>query len=211
VQIALVTPSDGALLGFTSREVDGQTFPSRREIRAEVTGGDGVAEVTFVMSRASRPGQYELLGTDDAAPYRVFWSPPSDLAPGEELEFIATVDDLRGHCAVAHVSGLKVNPSEVSFGIHGAKTPRIVTAAPATVTVAVGAPLTLALKAEGTGPLEYQWLRDGEEIAGATAATYTVAHAEAAHAGLYRVLVHNLAGTTISSVTACLVTAKRGE
>ena len=211
VQIALVTPSEGALLGFTSREVDGQTFPGRREIRAEVTGGDGVAEVTFVMSRASRPGQYELLGTDDTAPYRVFWSPPSDLAPGEELEFTATVDDLRGHCAISHIGGLKVAPSKISFGIRDAKTPRIVTPEPATVTVAAGAALAFSVQADGTGPLEYRWLHDGEEIAGATSATYAVAQASAANVGDYRVLVHNLAGTTISRVTTCRVTAKKAE
>jgi alpha-amylase len=64
--------------------VAGHVIPERQEIRADVAGGDGFAEVTFVMERASRPGQYELLGTDDAPPYRVFWRPPADLAPGEE-------------------------------------------------------------------------------------------------------------------------------
>ncbi|WP_415909230.1 hypothetical protein [Oleiharenicola sp. Vm1] len=74
--IALVTPAAGAALAFNAREIDNLVFPSRRELRAEVTGGDGVAEVTFVLQRASRPGQVELLGTDDAPPYRVFWTPP---------------------------------------------------------------------------------------------------------------------------------------
>ena len=204
-QIALVNPAAGATLGFTTREVDGQVFPTRHEIRAEVSGGDGVAEVTFAMTRASRPGQFELIGTDDAAPYRVFWQPPADLAPGEELEFIATANDLRGHCAVAHIGGIKVARSTISFGIHGAKTPHIVNPAPAVISVQAGVGLRLSVHAEGTGPFEYQWLHDGEAIAGATAATFSVAQAGAIHAGEYRVLVHNLAGTTVSAGTTVTV------
>ena len=208
-QISLVTPAPGANLEFTTREVDGVIFPSRREIRAEVTGGDGVAEVTFAMSRASRPGQYELLGTDDAAPYRIFWQPPNDLAPGEAVEFIATVNDLRGHNAVAHVDGIKIAPTTIVFGIRDAKTPRIVTSAPATVSVLSGAELSLSVHAEGTGPFEYQWLRDGEEIPGATSAMYSVPHVVPTTAGRYRVLVHNLAGTSISPDTMVNVSAGR--
>ena len=211
VKIALVTPAAGATLNFISREVDHLLFPSRREIRAEVSGGDGVAEVTFAMTRASRPGQFELLGTDDTAPYRVFWQPPSDLAPGEELAFIATVNDLRDHQAVARIDGIKIAPTKISFGIRDAKTPRIVTAAPVKVTVAAGAALTLSVQVDGTGPLEYQWLHDGEEIAGATAPAYTVPQATAVHAGQYRVLVHNLAGTTISSASIVSVTGASGS
>jgi glycosidase len=206
LQIALVTPAAGASLGFTSSTVDGLTFPSRREIRAEVTGGDGVAEVTFALTRASRPGQFELLGTDDNAPYRVFWQPPSDLAPGEELEFIATVNDLRGHRAVARAGGITIAPTKISFGIRDAKTPRIITAAPAAVRVAAGAAFSLTVQAEGSGSLEYQWLHDGEVIAGATAPTYSFSPAAAAQAGEYRVLVHNLAGTAGSPGTTVQVT-----
>jgi glycosidase len=207
LRISLVNPEDGANLGFSSREVDGLVFPSRREIRAEVSGGDGVAEVTFVMSRESRPGQFELLGTDDAAPYRVFWQPPADLAPDEKLEFIATASDLRDHCAVAHIEGVTVAPVKISFGIPGARTPRILKPAPATLNVPAGAGFTLAVQADGTSPIEYQWLQDGERIAGATAATYSVSKASAANAGEYRVLVHNLAGTSISPVTVVTVAA----
>ncbi|SDR96718.1 alpha-amylase family glycosyl hydrolase [Opitutus sp. GAS368] len=197
-RIALVAPVEGAVLGIGSREIDGLLFPTRREIRAEVSGGDGVAEVTFVLTRASRPGQFELLGTDDAAPYRVFWTPPADLAPGEKLEFIATVNDLRGHIAAAKVGGITVAPSKAQFGIAGAKSPRLTTLLPAEVSVVFGETLTLTAAADGSGDLEYQWLRNGEFIRGAAGATYTVPHASGFDATEYRVLVHNLAGTVVS-------------
>ncbi len=206
LEISLVTPASGARLSFTSSEVDGLTFPSRREIRAEVSGGDGMAEVTFAFSRASRPGQFELIGTDDAAPYRVFWQPPADLAPDEELEFVATVNDLRGRCAVAHIGGVKVEPGKISFGIRYAVNPVITQAAPPTVVVPLNTSFTLAVQAKGSGSLEYQWLHNGEGVPGATSASYTINQAGAADTGEYRVLVHNLAGTTIGPPSLVRIT-----
>lgn len=216
--IAFTRPGAGAVLSFPPHQLDGDLMVERQELRAELTGSDGLAEVTFTMARASRPGQYELLGTDDAAPYRVFWRPPADLAPGEELTFIATVDDLRGHRAAARIGGLKIDGVATAllaaytpaFGVHGAKVPVLQTRPPAAVPAVVGAPLTLAVQADGTGPLEYQWLHDGAEIPGATAAVFTVPHADAASAGRYAVLVHGLAGSVLSAETAVTVAPATG-
>lgn len=198
-QVALVVPANGETLTLDAREVEGTIFPDRQEIRAEVTGGDGVAEVTFALERASRPGQFELLGTDDAPPYRVFWRPPHDLAPGEKLSFIATVSDLRGHTASARRDHLKVAPSTAPFGIRGAITPRLKSLPPPLVTLTPGRPVVLSVVAEGTGPLEFQWLRDDVEIIGANQAELTLA--SDSPAGRYSVLVRNLAGTAISPAT----------
>ncbi|MDI1248116.1 MAG: alpha-amylase family glycosyl hydrolase [Lacunisphaera sp.] len=195
--LALVTPAAGAGLKFTKREIDGLVFPSRVELRADVSGGDGFGEVTFALTRAAHPDQLEYLGTDDAAPYRVFWSPPNDLAPGEPFTLTATYNDLRGQQASARATGLVITSKEVPTGIVGAQVP-VITAAPTPVDARVDQPVTLRVTAEGTGPLEYQWLRNGEEVAGATAATLTFPAAPAT-AGSYRVLVRNLAGTTISA------------
>jgi len=202
--IALVTPANGAELTFNSREVDDLVFPSRRELRAEVSHSDGLAEVTFTLTRASRPGQFELLGTDDAPPYRVFWTPPADLAPDEKLEFIATVNDLRGHTAAAHVTDITVAPAKgatVQFGIAHAQSPTFTAQPPTSLTLAAGAELKLSAAASGSGDLEYQWYRDGELLTGATSATYRVPQATPAHRGRYRIAVHNLAGTTLSTET----------
>jgi alpha-amylase len=205
-EIAFFSPAAGSTLGFSTREIDGQVFASRQEIRADVSGGDGVAEVTFAMRRASRPDQLEWLGTDDAPPYRIFWRPSPDLEPGESLEFIATVDDLRGNRAAASVGGIKVAPSEISFGIRDARTPFIASHAPTDVDASIGREVILAVNAEGTAPLEYQWLRDGHEVPGATESTISfVASRETA--GSYRVLVRNLSGTAIGAETVVTMSA----
>jgi glycosidase/predicted alpha/beta superfamily hydrolase len=206
--ISVAAPAGGSVLNFPMKETDGHTFPIRQEIRADVAGGDGVAEVTFTMTRASRPGQSELLGVDDAPPYRVFWRPPPDLAPGDELSFTATVDDLRGHRSAARVSGIKVADGTPVFGQKGANVPTLTKTPPPDITVDGGSPLTLSVKAVGTGPLSYKWLRDGLELPWATGADYSVAHASAATAGRYRVMVRGVAGTVIGPETVVNVSVK---
>lgn len=203
--VVLSNPRDGGVFQVNTREIDGLIFPLRREIRAEVLGGDGVGEVTFVLKRASRPGQYDLLGVDDAAPYRVFWSPPADLAPEEKFEILATFDDLRGHRAVASAGNLTfAAPATMPRGIPGSRTPTLKRFAPPEVRLTAGQPLQLSVEADGTGPLEFQWYRDGVALPGATAATYSVERPTDADAGEYRVAVHNLAGTALSEVTRVL-------
>jgi len=203
--IVLQSPANGAVLAFPVKTTDGQSFPVRQEIRAEVSGGDGVAEVTFTMTRASRPGQVELLGTDDTAPYRVFWRPPPDLAPNDELAFTATVDDLRGHRATDRIAGVKVAAGTPVFGQVGAVVPTITTAPPPSVTIAGDAPLTLTVGATGTGPLSYQWLRNGVELQLGHAATYHLDRAGAATAGRYRAIVRGVAGSVIGPETVVAV------
>lgn len=201
LKVSVVNPAPGAALGFWVRDTDGHLFPSRQEFRAEVRGNDGVAEVTFLLQRASRPGQYELLGTDDAPPYRVFWRPSPDLPAGEEFSVIATANDLRGRVASDTVARIQVAPHKISFGIRGAQTPVITRALPAQASLVPGAGATLQVAAEGTGPLEYQWLRDGQEIPNATEATLAVTAP-----GTYAVLVRNRAGTALSR--PCVVAAE---
>jgi glycosidase len=199
--VTFAAPAAGSLMTFTARSVAGHVIPERQELRAQVSGGDGFAEVTFAMARASRPGQYELLGTADAPSYRVFWRPPADLAPGEELTFIATVDDLRGHRASVETDRVRVAPGPLSFGIRGAMVP-VLTQQPApAVSARAGADLTLSVSAKGTGPMEYRWLHDGSEIPGASRPALLLRNVTTQSAGRYVSLVHDPEGTAVSAST----------
>ncbi len=204
--VAFATPASGAVLRFATRDVDGDKLAVRQELRADVSGGDGVAEVTFVMRRRSRPGQYEWLGTDDAPPYRVFWQPPPDLAADDELELVASVDDLRGHRAATRIDGIKVDSGNQVFGIKEAGVPRLTDVPRPALEVRSGRSIRLSVTAHGTPPLGYQWIKDGNEIAGADGPTLTIAAASATDAGRYRVLVRNRAGTAVSAGTDVSVT-----
>ena len=166
-----------------------------RGLGAEVTGGDGFGEVTFTLERASRPGQVEYLGTDDAAPYRIFWRPANDLPAGEKFTLAATHNDLRGRVVSSQVPGLSVASSEVPAGIVGSKVP-FITRQPVPVRPSPGQKVILAVEAGGTGPLEYQWLRNDEEVPGATASSLLFPAGEDT-SGHYRAMVRNRAGTTL--------------
>ncbi len=196
--IQFATPASGSTLVFTERSVYGQTVTERQELGATVSGGDGYAEVTFIMKRGSRPNQYELLGTSDSPPYRVFWRPPADLAPGEELTFLATLDDLRGHKAAAEIDHMRVAPTSLSFGIRGATVPIFNFEPDPAVGATKGKDLTLSVSASGTGPLEYRWLHDGNEIAGASTPILILKNVAADAAGHYQALVHDREGTAVS-------------
>ncbi len=57
-------------------------------LQAEVDGAP-LAQVTFEVRPAGTDADWTLIGTDDAAPYRVYWS-ARDFEPGAEVEFRAT-------------------------------------------------------------------------------------------------------------------------
>ena len=70
---------------------------------------------------------------------------------------------------------------------------------PVSKTVSVGQSATFTIVASGTPTPTYQWQRNGAAIAGATAASYTVASPTLADNGAkYRVVVSNSAGTATS-------------
>ncbi len=84
----------------------------------------------------------------------------------------------------------------------------IITAQPTAVSVNTGQPAGFTVTASGTAPLTYQWQRNGADIGGATAATYTVAAAALTDNGVsFRVVVSNAASTVTSSTALLTVTA----
>lgn len=74
-----------------------------------------------------------------------------------------------------------------------------ITSQPQPQTVQAGQTASYSFAAQGSQPLSYQWQRDGVDIAGATAASYTTAAATALDAGArYRVVVRNVGGQAAS-------------
>lgn len=71
------------------------------------------------------------------------------------------------------------------------------------------------VRAGGTGPLSYRWLKgsanvsDSENISGSTTSTLTIHSASGADAGQYSVIVNNLYGNTPSSAAALTVNVIR--
>ncbi|HYF34899.1 MAG TPA: immunoglobulin domain-containing protein, partial [Prosthecobacter sp.] len=73
--------------------------------------------------------------------------------------------------------------------------------------IPAGTPVTLSVQAGGTGPLFYQWRKDGDAIDGQTADTFIIPSAGVEHNGTYDVVVTNAVSTVPSApVTINVVT-----
>jgi hypothetical protein len=81
----------------------------------------------------------------------------------------------------------------------------VITTQPTGVEVARGNTFMLNVTATGSMPLSYQWYRNEQPIAGATATYYTVWPANWEHSGQYKVRVSNPAGTVTSSTVEVVV------
>jgi len=94
----------------------------------------------------------------------------------------------------------------------GATAPTIATQ-PAATSTSVGGSASFTVVANGTGPLSYQWRRngsnlsDGAGISGATTATLTLSNVQSAAAGNYDVVVSNASGTISSTIAVLTVNA----
>jgi len=70
----------------------------------------------------------------------------------------------------------------------------------------VGQQVVISVTCDGTQPFTYQWRKNGNTIAGATAATLTLVNIVQTDAGVYTVIVSNPWGNTTSD-TATLTVA----
>lgn len=74
----------------------------------------------------------------------------------------------------------------------------VITTQPVSQTVAAGAAVTFSVNATGTGTLTYSWFKDGRLVSLGGSATLSIAAATAADAGVYRVTVSSVGGSTTS-------------
>jgi pectate lyase len=82
--------------------------------------------------------------------------------------------------------------------------PTIVTS-PAGQTATVGDTVSFNVVASSGAPLAYQWRKDGNELAGATAATLELTNITTANAGNYHCVVSNAGGSVTSAVATLIV------
>jgi hypothetical protein len=109
--------------------------------------------------------------------------------------FIA-VDGFDADCA-----GVTLN---LSFSPTGPLLP-VITSQPVSATVTSGGSASFSVTA--TGATGYQWTFNGNNISGATGASYTLSSVTAANAGSYRVVVSNAAGSLNSDTATLTVNA----
>jgi len=84
--------------------------------------------------------------------------------------------------------------------------PPSITLQPRPFTGLTGDSLVLRVEASGTKPLAYQWLKDGQSIAGQTSESLVVESVQESDAGTYSVLVTNEAGSATSDSAVVSIT-----
>jgi hypothetical protein len=85
-------------------------------------------------------------------------------------------------------------------------TPPVITTQPVTTLVTAGTSVTLSVAASGSPTLAYQWRKEGTNIAGATASSYTLGNPASSDGGSYSVVVSNSYGSVTSNSVTLTVT-----
>ncbi len=107
-------------------------------------------------------------------------------------------------CIVSNSTGTLTSESATLFVTTSAP---LITQNPANQTVSVGQPATFSVVAAGTQPLNYQWQRNGFNIAGANGSSYTLTSAAISDNGTsFRCIVSNAAGEATSQSALLTVT-----
>ena len=89
-------------------------------------------------------------------------------------------------------------------------TPPQITAQPVLLNVTQGQPATFSVIATGTGPILYQWRKNGVDILGAISSNYQIASASAFHQGTYTVRIVAPGGSVMSTGAALSVASGGG-
>jgi serine protease len=173
-----------------------QTAPASMQVSlaSSVAAGAGGGTAPFTYQWTQTAGPTVTLSSATA-------ETPTFTAPvaNGPITFTVTATDNKGYRSAPVTKTVTVTG--------GADMPAI-TAQPQSATVNAGQTATFTVTATGTGPLAYQWSRNGTAINGATAASYTTPALGAADSGVnYTVTVSNVAGSATSMPATVTVIA----
>jgi len=148
---------------------------------------------------------FEVVATGSALTYQ--WQRDGADIPGatsSSYEFVADrADDGSSYRVVVTNAAGSVTSAAAMLSV--ILLPPVITSGPSPETVTEGDAVTFTVAATGS-ELTYQWERDGVEIAGATAVTYSLGAAALVDDGAsFRVVVSNPAGTVTSTAASLTV------
>jgi hypothetical protein len=140
--------------------------------------------------------QWSLGGASVSGATAAFYSIPS-AAVGDSGSYAVRVSNAAGN-VTSSTATLQVNASAQA-------TAPSLTIQPSPQVQTPGGSATFAVAASGTGPLSYQWQKDGASITGATSAVLVVNGINSADAGNYAVTVTNSLGAVTSNAASLTV------
>ena len=110
-------------------------------------------------------------------------------------------------CVVSNTLGSVTSNAATLTVVPVSSSPPSITSHPSPRAVTVGQTATFSVGATGTGPLGYQWQKNGVNITGATLSAYTTPATTLADNGAsYRCVVSNAAGSATSNAATLTVT-----
>jgi hypothetical protein len=133
-------------------------------------------------------------------------------APVYRLETALSSDSGAYACVVSSTLNGVTATAASRVAVLNVVAPPALTAQPKALTLLAGTSATFSVVVAAGDALGYQWQKDGIDVAGATAASYTIASVSAAHAGSYACVVTNTKagfGVKATSSAAQLVVATK--
>jgi hypothetical protein len=189
--------SNPAVLSLNEAVVVPQFTVQPASIAAMVGG-----TVSFsAMVSGSGPLTYQWL--KDGAPLTGATSPTLTLP-------IVTEASVGSYRLVATNPAGSVQSSAATLTLSTVQATPTVSVVPMSQTVQPNAMVTLTAVVAGTGPLTYQWTRNGFAIPGATASVLVMNGVDETAGGAYRVIVHNDLGSVHSHLAHVIVTPAVG-
>lgn len=147
---------------------------------------EGTQPITYSWSRDGQP-----IANSNTPSLWVFNTSPAD----DGALFTVTATNAAGTITSAaarlNVSGSAIAPS--------------ISTQPLSATAVAGETASFGVAAQGSGPLAYQWLRNGAPVAGATQAAYQLLATPGDNTALFSVVVSNVAGSVTSQVATLTV------
>ncbi len=139
--------------------------------------------------------------TAGGSPLHYFWKKGGVFITGATNSTYTITGVLAGHaatytCQVSNFLG-SVTSAGATLTVYSAPA---ITVQPVAQIVGVGSNFTVSVTATGNPVPAYQWRRDGLDVPGATAPSYTVTGAQTNDAGGYSVVLTNIVGAVTSSV-----------
>ncbi len=163
-----------------------------------VTSGQTATFVVAATGTAPLSYQWKKNGAAIAGATSSSYTTPASTSGDNGSTFQVIVSNTAGSAPSATVT-LTVNAAVVAPTI---------TAQPVNQTVIAGQTATFTVAATGTAPLAYQWKKNGTNISGATASSYTTpATISTDNGSTFQVVVSNTAGSTPSTTVTLTVNA----
>lgn len=186
--------SNAAILTVTASAV----APTLASQPASVTATVGESATFSVVANGTTPFTYQ---------WRKDGNPISGATSASYVIAGVQAADAGSYACVITNSAGAITSNAAQLTVSAAATAPTIAVHPVSASVAIGAAATFTVVASGSGSLTYQWRKDGVNIAGATASTYSVANAQTSSSGSYTCVVTNSAGSVTSVAAILTVTA----